>query len=295
MTPTAGPPGSTDDPPSRPGRKLGPISETVGTAHRAWLEPVRDKYFTSGLTVSDLARRAGWSKSKVSELLRGAGLYPSWELTYGLLHVLGLPAWPMRRLWSAAALEASKKQEWVDGSIEKVVLSTGPELPPVDHRAFTDFNREAYLAYTGVFLPPAAARHVVDEVFDILWLRWEEALVSANPQKFAWQVLRASVMARTPHSDGHPQLGHAAFETVALRQAARDQQFTQIEESLALFQAIGRLPALQLDVVVLMYLRGMSELRTANVLGVPTAFIGSVERHAKRSLTTALDLGETHP
>lgn len=294
MTAEAGPRDGGDDPLSRPGRKLGPIAHGVSAGHRAWLEPVREKYFASGLTVSDLAQKAGWSKSKVSELLRGVGLYPSWELTYGVLHVLGIPAWPMRRLWGAAALEARKKPQWVNGCMERVVISTGPGLPPVDHRAFAEINRGAYGSYARVFLGSADAGHTVDEAFDVLWLRWEEALGSANVQKFAWRVLRRSVMARASHIDGHPRLGPAAFDTDALHLAPVDGKFAQIEESLALFRAIGRLPDFQLDVIVFRYLRGLNHHQVADVLGVPQASIRSAERHAKRSLTATFDPGENH-
>jgi transcriptional regulator with XRE-family HTH domain len=292
VTPEGQPPGN-DDPLGRPGRKLGPIADGVGIAHRAWLEPVRAKYFSSGLSVSDLAQRAGWAKSKVSELLRGTGLYPTWEITYGLVHVLGLPTWPMRRLWSAAAREAHKKHEWIEGNFEKVVLSAGPDTPPVPHRAFVDINRHAYTSYAGVFLGSGDTVRAADEAFDILWLRWDEALVSANLQKFAWQVLRCSVMARTSHADGFPQLALAAFDTVALHRTPWPGKFAQVEESLALFRAVSRLPDTQLDVIVLMHLRGMTSAQAADVLGVPHAFIRSVHRHAKRSLTAALDIGET--
>lgn len=279
-----------DDPPGKPGRKLGPIADGVGTAHRAWLEPLRSRLLASGLTISDLAQRAGWPKSKVSELLRGVGLYPRWEITHGLLHVLGIPTWPMRRLWSAAAREARKKQEWIDGCIERVVLSTGPALPPVDHRAFAELNRPAYTAYARVFLRDAReADQVVAETFDVLWLRWEEALVSADVQKFAWQVLRQGVMARTPRTGDHPELVPAAFDTVALHHTSgADRQFAQMEESMALFKALSRLPDLQLDVMVLKHLRGMDDTAVADVLGVPVASVSSADRHAKRSLTETL-------
>ncbi|WP_372410960.1 RNA polymerase subunit sigma [Streptomyces luteireticuli] len=294
MTAEAGPPDGGDDPLGRPGRKLGPIAAGVGAAHRDWLEPVRDQYFASGLTVGELARKAGWSKSKVSELLRGVGLYPSWELTYGVLHVLGMPAWPMRRLWSVAALEAHKKPEWVNGCVKRVVLSAGPGLPPVDHRAFAENHHGAYASYAKVFLGPTDAARTVDEVFDILWLRWQEVLRSANVEKFAWQVLRRRVMARASRIDGRPRLETAAFDTIALQQAPFDGQFAQIEESLALFRAIGRLPDFQLDVIVLRYLRGLDDNRVADVLGAPQALIRSAERHAKRSLTASFDPGENH-
>ncbi|KNB54233.1 hypothetical protein AC230_03865 [Streptomyces caatingaensis] len=279
---------------SRPGRKLGPIADGVSPAHRAWLEPVRARYFAGGLTVSELARKAGWSKSKVSELLRGVGLYPSWELTYGVLHVLGVPAWPMLRLWRAAAFEAHKKPQWVNGCVDRVVITAGSHLPPVDHRAFAEINRGAYTSYAQVFLGVADCGRTVDEVFDVLWLCWEEALSSANVQKFAWRVLRRSVMARAAHIDGHPQLGPAAFNTVALQQAPPGRKFAQIEESLALFRAIGRLPGFQLDVIVFRYLRGLAPHQVADVLGVPHASIRSAERHAKRSLTAIFHPGVNH-
>ncbi|WP_327187462.1 hypothetical protein [Streptomyces sp. NBC_01334] len=64
----------------RPGRKLGPIAENVGSAHRAWLEPMRETYLRSGLTLSELSLRVLLAKSKISELLRGTGLYPRWEI-----------------------------------------------------------------------------------------------------------------------------------------------------------------------------------------------------------------------
>jgi DNA-directed RNA polymerase specialized sigma24 family protein len=279
-----------DDPPGKPGRKLGPIADGVGTAHRAWLEPLRARLLASGLTISGLAQRAGWPKSKVSELLRGVGQYPRWEITHSLLHVLGIPTWPMRRLWSAAALQARKKQEWIDGCIERVVLSTGPDVPPVDHLAFAELNRTPYTAYARVFLRDACeADQVVAETFDVLWLQWEEALASADVQKFAWQVLRQSVMARTPHTGGHPELVPAAFDTVALhRTTCIAEQFAQIEESIALFKALSHLPGLQLDVMILKHLRGMDDTAVADVLGVPVASVSSADRHAKRSLTEAL-------
>ncbi|WP_406278717.1 hypothetical protein OHT93_37755 [Streptomyces sp. NBC_00191] len=69
MTPRSLPGQQPGVPPSKPGRKLGPIADGVGAAHRAWLEPLRTRFLASGLTISDLALHGGWSKSKVSELL----------------------------------------------------------------------------------------------------------------------------------------------------------------------------------------------------------------------------------
>lgn len=272
--------------PGRPGRKLGPISDEVGIAHRAWLEPLRDRFLASGTTIKDLSARSGFSRSKISELLRGVGLYPRWEITHSLLHVLGIPSWPMRRLWMAAAAEANKKRGWVEGCIEPVVVSTGPSGPPLDHTAFVELSSRPYLAYAGAFLRRGQdARRAVTETFDILWLRWDEARLSPDVVRFAWTVLRRSVMARTPTVGGRPELVAAAFDTVALSlisdTAAR---FAQVEESMILFRAMSQLPDHQLDVMVLQHLCGLTSEAAADVLGVPIASVRSAARHARHSL-----------
>ncbi|EDY48733.1 conserved hypothetical protein [Streptomyces clavuligerus] len=274
-----------------PGRKLGPIIDRVGVSHRAWLQVLRERYFVSGLTIAALARQSGWSKSKVSELLRGAGLYPTWELTHSLVHVLGLPTRPMQLLWCEAAADAGKKPDWIEGCISKVVVATGGLRPPLEHRAFTELYRPGYTAYGKVFLPTGAeARRAVAEALVILWMRWDEALVSSGAAQFAWPILRWSVMARAPHTaDHHPELTPAAFDTVALARAVGPgDQFRQFEESLNLFQAISRLPDLELDVTVLVHLRGMDTAAVADLLGLPPSLITLTDERARRSLAIAL-------
>ncbi|MEV7297139.1 sigma-70 family RNA polymerase sigma factor [Streptomyces microflavus] len=277
--------------PGKPGRKLGPIADSVGSAHRAWLEPLRSGFLASGLTINDLHQQTGWAKSKISELLRGAGLYPRWEITNDLLLELNIPTWPMRRLWASAALEAQKKQEWIDRSVgEPVTVSTSPSVPPIDHRAFVELQYAPYLRYAKVFLKRRGlADRAVAEAFDILWLRWEEALSSADVVRFAWSVLRISVMVRAPHIDGCPSFGTSAFDTFSLRQAqSHEERFAQYEESSAVFKTMSRLPEQQLDVMVLRYLLGMDPSAVADVLGVPIASVRSDERHARHVLEIGL-------
>ncbi|MFE1478992.1 sigma-70 family RNA polymerase sigma factor [Streptomyces cyaneofuscatus] len=277
--------------PSKPGRKLGPIAESVGSAHRAWLVPLRSGFLASGLTISELHQRTGWAKSKISELLRGTGLYPRWEITNDLLLELSIPTWPMRRLWVSAALEAQKKQEWIDRSVgEPMPVTTTPGLPPIEHQAFVELQFGAYRRYAGVFLKRReVADRAVAEAFDILWLRWEEALSSSDVVRFAWSVFRISVMVRTPHIDGCPTLGTSAFDTFALRQAqTAEERFAQVEESSAVFKTMSRLPEQQLDVMVLRHLLGMAPSAVADVLGVPIASVRSDERHAKHVLENVL-------
>ncbi|GAA3139922.1 hypothetical protein GCM10017687_65650 [Streptomyces echinatus] len=49
------PPDPSQPPPGRPGRKLGPITESAGSIHRAWLEPMREAYFASGRTLQAIS------------------------------------------------------------------------------------------------------------------------------------------------------------------------------------------------------------------------------------------------
>lgn len=293
MSPVSPPPDQPEgEPPSRRGRKPEPISPAAGACHRAWLQAVRSRLFASGLTLDELVERSGYSKTRISELLRGNGPYPRWELTYSVIHVLGIPASPMRRLWKAAAHDARKKQAWIDRCIETVAVSLGPDVPPLDHQGFTETNRAAYTDFAKVFLLNGErASWVVAETFDILWLCWDDALASADVQRFAWKVLRGRIMARIPQCEGgYPDLRAAAFATVAQDQAADPAaRFAQIEESFLLFEAISRLPDNQLDVTVLRYLCGLDATTAADVMGVPLATVRSDDRHAQRTLHNTLN------
>ncbi|MER6557432.1 sigma-70 family RNA polymerase sigma factor [Streptomyces sp. NPDC001027] len=96
-------------------------------------------------------------------------------------------------------------------------------------------------------------------------------------------------MARTPHRDGRPELGRAAFDTAAL-QALTDPAdlIDQIAESLEMFTAISRLPPSQLDVMVLRRLCGFTPETVSALLGTSLAAVRSDERHATRFLESVL-------
>ncbi|GHE10971.1 sigma-70 family RNA polymerase sigma factor [Streptomyces alanosinicus] len=286
MTTPFEPPG-----PARPGRKLGPIAQNVGSAHRAWLAPMRDAYLKSGLTFSELSIRVRLSKSKISELLRGTGLYPRWEIILSLSSELDMPQWPLYRLWRQAAFEAHKTREWIDRSSERTTaaLTTSHTVPPLDHRAFRELVEDDYGLYVQVFLDDDQRDSVVSDTFDILWLRWNDALASPDIRRFAWEVLRATVMSRTPHLDGRPEFGSAAFDTVVLQSLINpDQLMNQMTESLELFKAMSRLPDQQLDVMVLRCLCGFTPDAASALLGVPVATVGSDERHAIHFLDSVI-------
>lgn len=277
-----------DPAPPRLGRKLGPIADGVGNVHRAWLEPLRYTYLKSGLTLNDLSIRVPLAKSKISELLRGTGLYPRWEIILSLSLQLQLPSWPLYWLWRQAAFEAQKSSEWVERSSDKASVTTS-QTPPLDHRAFRETVESDYRLYAQVFLDDDQRDTAVSNTFDILWLRWNEALASPDIRRFAWDTLRTTVMARTPHIDGRPEFGAAAFDTVALRYLTTEtERMRQMTESLQLFKAMSRLPDRQLDVMVLRRLYGICPEGVTALLGVSLAAVRSCERHAAHFLESVI-------
>ncbi|MFF9275575.1 sigma-70 family RNA polymerase sigma factor [Streptomyces griseosporeus] len=281
------PPPDTFGPAGRRGRKPAPISDTAGLSHRAWLEPVRSLLFASGLTLNDLVDRSGYSKTRISELLRGNGYYPAWEITFSVIRALGLPGRPMLRLWTAAAREARKEPAWIRHSIEQVALQ--PERPPLAHRAFTEAMARPYTDYARAFLlTEERARAVVWETFDILWLCWSEAATSEDIRRYAWLLLRSRVMARAHRrQDGGPDLRAAVFSTAEVHDSVPG-HVVALSELVDLFDAIGRLPHDQLDVAVLRYLCGMPPDAVPDVLGLSPAIAHAVDHHARATLERLL-------
>ncbi|MEY9490899.1 DNA-directed RNA polymerase specialized sigma24 family protein [Streptomyces calvus] len=290
------PPDPSQPPSGRPGRKLGPIIESTGSARRAWLEPMRDAYLASGLTLSDLSVQVPLAKSKLSELLRGIGLYPRWEIVSRLATLLGLSHVPLYRLWRQAAFEAHKSREWVERSTDNTTaLTTSPAAPPLDHRAFCELVEGDYLLYARIFLgDDTACENAVSDTFDILWLSWNDALASPDIRRYAWYVLRRTVMSRTPHIDGRPHLTHAAFDTAALTHVTdEDARADHLSETIALFRVMSWLPATQLDVFALRILRRMPTGRVSELMGLAPALVRSSQRHAEHFLESMLYPTET--
>ncbi|WRZ87744.1 sigma-70 family RNA polymerase sigma factor [Streptomyces sp. NBC_01007] len=251
---------------------------------------MRVSYLDSGLTLSELSARLRFAKSKLSELLRGVGHYPRWEIVYMLAGELGVPSWPLYRLWRQAAFEAHKNNDWVESCTDRTpILTTAPTTPPLEHRAFRELVESDYCLFAQTFLDDDQRDAAVSDTFDILWLSWNDALASRDARRFSWNVLRATVMSRTPHRDGRPELGRAAFDTVALRSLTEpDLLMNQVTESLELFTAMSRLPASQLDVMVLRRLCGFLPETTSALLGASLATVRSDERHATRFLESVL-------
>ncbi|NYS17258.1 sigma-70 family RNA polymerase sigma factor [Streptomyces sp. SJ1-7] len=279
--------GSLPRQPARPGRKLGPIAPAVPSSHRSWLEPVREKYLDSGVTLGALGDRVHLAKSKLSELLRGVGLYPRWESIHRLAEALQLPSWPLYRLWRQAALDAGKAPEWIERSTQKATRATAWPRPPLEHAALCQLVEADYRFYAQVFLGDQERDAAVQDTFATLWLRWDTALRSPDTSAFAWSVLRTHVMARSTHRDGRPELEAAVFDAVALHtQAAPAAGPAQMTRIVTLFKTISKLPAPQLDVMVLLHLCGFSPEKASSLLGVPLASVRADERRAVRYLET---------
>ncbi|MEU2716926.1 XRE family transcriptional regulator [Streptomyces sp. NPDC007205] len=271
----------------RRGRKPAPISATAGLSHRAWLEPVRNRVRSSGLTLDELVHRSGYSKTRISELLRGNGYYPAWEITFSVIRALGLPVPPMRRLWTAAAREAHKEQGWIDHCIEQVACA--PEPPPLAHQAFTEAMRAPYTAYARAFLlAEDRVRWAVGETFDLLWLSWSTAASSENLRRNAWRLLRSRVLARAAHRDGRPDLRAAVFSTEEVSESVPG-RLVVMTDLVDLFDAIARLPQDQMDVVVLGHLCGLGlEETIPYVTGLSPAITHAVDHHARAALEDLL-------
>ncbi|WKX23651.1 sigma-70 family RNA polymerase sigma factor [Streptomyces sp. HUAS CX7] len=274
----------------RPGRKLGPITDNASSTHRAWLVPMRDTYLASGLTLNALSDRIRFAKSKLSELLRGVGLYPRWEVVFLIAAELGMPNWPLYRLWRQAAFEAQRSGEWVERCTDHTTLTAADTAPPMNHRAFRELTESDYLLYAQVFLDDEERDTAVSDTYDILWLSWNDALTSTDTRRYAWTALRDTVMARTPHRDGRPELGPAAFDTLALRSLTDPaDDMDQVPELVQLFTVISHLTGRQFDVMVLRRLCGFTPEAVSALVGASLATVRSDERHATRFVRDVLD------
>ncbi|WPO76217.1 XRE family transcriptional regulator [Streptomyces sp. KN37] len=254
--------------------------------HRTWLEPVRDRLVASGLTLEGLVSRSGYSKTRLSELLRGKGYYPGWEITYSVIRALDLPVSPALRLWAAAAEEADKDKDWIKNRIRAVPPPTG-EDQPVAHLGLTQAMWQPYTAYARAFLQSEQrARQVVVETYDILWLTWDTATLTPDTTRHAWLLLRSRVLACAPkRPDGRPDLRAAAFSTVVQADIPDlAERLHRIDVQAQFFDTITRLPPDQMDVTILRYLCGIPADAVPGIVGLPPAITHTLDHHARGAL-----------
>lgn len=285
MNPPPVPGRPAGEPAPRRGRPPAPICDNAGPLHRTWLGPVRNRFIASGLTLDELVGRSGFSKTRLSELLRGKGYYPGWEITYSVVRALDVPVGPVRRLWRTAAAEADKDAIWISNRIRAVEPGDEGDQP-LAHAGLTQAMREPYTAYAQAFLQTGQrAWQVVTETFDILWLTWDDATASPDTTRYAWELLRTRVLARTPRRPGgHPDLRAAAFCTAPPETADLVEHLARVDVFARFFDAIARLPADQRDVTVLRHLCGVDPAAVPGVVGLPPALTRTLDRHARRAL-----------
>lgn len=129
---------------------------------------------------------------QVSELLRGEGLYPTWELTSSVITVLQIPRAPMLHLWQSAAIEVHKDRAWIENCIKQFIQIPGEDVAPVDQACFVATSTPHYIRYGSVFLGTTLATVAVNETNHLLWLRWEEILGSRDLHQTACDARRGS-------------------------------------------------------------------------------------------------------
>ena len=163
---------------------------------------------------------------------------------------------------------------------------TQQKLPP-DFEAFHQMYRPLYVNWAKSCLGNRHdAEEAVDAAFEQLLKSWSAVLSKESPAAYAWRVLRNATIDLSRARHRRPALmGEAAFETVALAQAA--DPISQFEESLGLYEAIGQLPPRQKDVVLLHFGLDYSMVEIADALGITPAGVRSTVRHAKRRLQHA--------
>ncbi|WP_326615366.1 sigma-70 family RNA polymerase sigma factor (plasmid) [Streptomyces scopuliridis] len=158
---------------------------------------------------------------------------------------------------------------------------------PLDLSAFHQMHRPRYIAYAETFLHNRDdAEEVADDTFLQLWTKWEQVLASENPAAYAWGILRNKIADHAKARKRRPSLDEAAFDTAALRQAV--DPIGQVTESLAVFRAMRMLTDRQLDVMVMVYLHGLTPGEVGDALGISPPTVRSTARHARRRLREIL-------
>jgi RNA polymerase sigma factor (sigma-70 family) len=126
-------------------------------------------------------------------------------------------------------------------------------------------------------------------VFHQLGLHWPHVMRQECPEAYGWAVLKHLLgQRRQALGMGSALVETATFEAVSLR--AAQEQLEAMEGKLGLYAAIGRLPERQCDVIVLRYVLGYPDARTALIMGITEGSVRSNVRFAKRRLARELNI-----
>ncbi|WP_308012236.1 RNA polymerase sigma factor [Actinacidiphila acidipaludis] len=167
--------------------------------------------------------------------------------------------------------------------------ATTDQTGPVDFQAFHAMYRGDYVRWASLYLGSRAdAEDAVGEAMVELLGKWPTVLTQEEPAAYAWWLVKNRVKDAARSRSRHQKLADAIFTVTALQEAA--DPIGELENSLAVWQAIDALPDRQHDVVLMRYSLGLTVPETAAVLGITEATVRSTVRDARRRLRAALDL-----
>ena len=156
------------------------------------------------------------------------------------------------------------------------------------YREYQEVWRAYAYARTGSL---EAADQIIDEVTAQLVGLWACASGPEDVARYAWALLRTTIVRwLNDHQTRAAFVETLAFDRTALAMDFVRERFNLIEESLALYAAIARLPEREYDVTVLRYVLGFPVGQVAAVLNIDTRSVGRYIRSAKQRLARELGL-----
>jgi RNA polymerase sigma factor (sigma-70 family) len=174
-----------------------------------------------------------------------------------------------------------------DSRLPKITVE---QPQPLDFQAFHAMYRGRYVRWAQLYLGSRdEAEDAVDEAMLELLSQWAKVLEQPEPAAYAWWLVKNRVKDAARAISRRQKLTNAVFATAILYDNTAD-PIGELENSLALWQAIDALPERQHDVVLLRVNLGYTTRETAGVLGITEATVRSTLRDARRRLADALGL-----
>lgn len=178
-------------------------------------------------------------------------------------------------------------------------MSAGPALPDQSgpsrlHAGFEEcYGRHIDLWYGFALVhtgDPASADGIVDEVTAQLYANWPHLVArDADSGRFSWGLLKTAVARWIRERGVTPAFVEtSAFERVCRALGGPRDPFAVMEESIGLYTAIRELPERQYDVIVMRYVLGYSDEKTAAHTGISPLAVQSLIRQAKLRLSAKL-------
>jgi RNA polymerase sigma-70 factor, ECF subfamily len=169
------------------------------------------------------------------------------------------------------------------------------ELPvrlPVPYAAFTSQHRDAYYRYAFSKLASQSdAREAVNDFFVKLFLRWQEALRSANITAFAWKMLHDHVVDSLRRRDRRPAPVDMAFQPLSTPiWVGDDDPIEALLVRIDLYRALDALPERQRQCFWLRHVLGYKAVEIAELTGVSASTVRTHLQQATRQLARLLQL-----